>query len=61
MAEKNGVSLVDALRRAPLERLFRVGINLDPDSGLPPSIGSEDPSAEDEVGAEARGDEEEPV
>ncbi len=61
VAEKNGVSLVAALRRAPLERLFRVGINLDPDSGLPPPIASEDPTTEGDVGADPRGDEEEPA
>ena len=38
VAEKNGVSHEAALRRARLERLFRVGVNLDPEAALPPPL-----------------------
>ncbi|MBW2423692.1 MAG: hypothetical protein JRG86_05555 [Deltaproteobacteria bacterium] len=36
VAEHNGISLSEALRRVPVERLFRVGVQLDPESALPP-------------------------
>ena len=36
---KNGLSLEDTLRRASIERLFRVGTNLDREAALPEPIG----------------------
>lgn len=41
VAEQNGLSLEDSLRRVPLERLFRVGTNLDREAALPRSIADE--------------------
>jgi len=38
ITRENALSLDDALRRAPLERLFRIGINLDRDAALPDPI-----------------------
>jgi hypothetical protein len=38
VAESNGISLEETLRRTPLERLFRVGTNLDPETALPPRL-----------------------
>jgi len=35
VAEENAVSRVEALRRVPLDRLFRVGANLDPEAARP--------------------------
>jgi hypothetical protein len=35
VAKENGLSLEETLRRVPLERLFRVGANLDRDAALP--------------------------
>ncbi len=35
LARENGTSLADTLRRVPLERLFRVGANLDREAALP--------------------------
>jgi hypothetical protein len=42
VAHENTVSLEEALQRAPLERLFRVGVNLNPEEGLPPPLASAD-------------------
>jgi hypothetical protein len=42
VSEKNAVSLEEALRRTPLDRLFRVGVNLNPAEGLPPRLERED-------------------
>lgn len=39
LAEKHGLSLEDTLRRVPIERLFRVGTNLDREAALPKPIG----------------------
>ena len=39
VARENGLSLEGTLRRASIERLFRVGTNLDRDAALPESIG----------------------
>ncbi len=35
LAEENALPAVEVLRRAPLQRLFRVGANLDPESARP--------------------------
>ncbi|MBB82755.1 MAG: hypothetical protein CL931_02970 [Deltaproteobacteria bacterium] len=42
VAGENGLSLEEALRRVPLERLFRVGTNLDREAALPTSIVEEE-------------------
>ncbi|MBY0398711.1 hypothetical protein K2X89_00310 [Myxococcota bacterium] len=42
LARENGLGLEQALRRASLERLFRVGINLDREAALPSTIDPED-------------------
>jgi hypothetical protein len=39
IARENDLSLENTLRRVALERLFRVGANLDRESAFPPSIG----------------------
>jgi hypothetical protein len=44
VAQENAVPLEEALRRAPLERLFRVGVNLNPEEGLPSPLESDDES-----------------
>ena len=49
IAEKNAVPFDEALRRVPLERLFRIGINLNPEEGLPPPLESEDDAGADET------------
>lgn len=50
LAQQNAVSLEAALRRSPLDRLFRVGVNLDPEAGMPPPLESdEDPEADDSL------------
>jgi len=46
LAGEHGIALEDALRHVPLERLFRVGTNLDREAALPPPI----PSDRDEAG-----------
>jgi hypothetical protein len=49
VARQNGLSLEDTLRRASIERLFRVGTNLDREAALPEPIGlglAEDEMAE---------------
>jgi hypothetical protein len=48
VAEENSVSLEDALRRAALDRLFRVGVNLNPEEGMPPPLESEEESTDDD-------------
>jgi hypothetical protein len=40
LASENGLSLADTLRRVPIERLFRVGTNLDRAAALPEPIGT---------------------
>jgi len=35
LAKKHGLDAIEILRRAPLDRLFRVGANLDPDAARP--------------------------
>ncbi|MGB0619135.1 MAG: DUF6178 family protein [Myxococcota bacterium] len=42
VAGENGLSLEETLRRVPLERLFRVGTNLDRAAALPTSIVAEE-------------------
>ena len=42
VAGENGLSLEETLRRVPLERLFRVGTNLDREAALPTSIVEEE-------------------
>lgn len=53
LATENGIPLIDALRRAPLEHVFRVGVNLAPD-GVRPSL--DDPDG-DTGGDDPEGDE----
>ena len=48
IARANSLSLEDSLRRVPIERLFRVGTNLDREAALPPPLDS-DVSDEDEL------------
>jgi hypothetical protein len=45
VAGANGLALDDTLRRVPIERLFRVGTNLDRDAALPPPLPSDDAEA----------------
>lgn len=51
IASENGLSLADALRRVPIERLFRVGTNLDRAAAHPEpiGIGVEEDEDEDET------------
>lgn len=51
VAKANGLALDETLRRVPIERLFRVGTNLDREAALPPPL----PTDDDE---EATGEEE---
>lgn len=53
LARAHGLALEEALRRVPLERLFRVGVNLDRDAALPPPIELDD---EAEAGEDAEAD-----
>jgi len=53
LAEKNSISIEDALRRAALDRLFRVGVNLNPKEGMPLPLESDDES-EDSDSDDAR-------
>jgi hypothetical protein len=46
VAAESGMGLAETLRRVPIERLFRVGVNLDRENALPPPL--HDPLAEDE-------------
>ncbi len=46
IATERGLAVEEALRRAPIERLFRVGTNLDREAALPPSIAIELESAD---------------
>lgn len=48
VASERGLALEETLRRVPLERLFRVGTNLDRDAALPPSIAEDDPEEPEE-------------
>lgn len=48
VAEKNSVSLEEALRRAALDRLFRVGVNLNPEEGMPPPLESDEESTDED-------------
>ncbi|MFK7896900.1 MAG: DUF6178 family protein [Myxococcota bacterium] len=41
VAAQSGMGLAETLRRVPIERLFRVGVNLDRENALPPPL--EDP------------------
>ena len=52
LAEKNSIPLEEGLRRAALDRLFRVGVNLNPEEGMPPRLESsdDDPDEVDEEG-----------
>ena len=49
LTRENGLSLEEGLRRAPLERLFRVGVNLDRETALPDPIDAGD-DEDDETG-----------
>lgn len=42
ITRENGLVLVEGLRRVGLERLFRIGVNLDPESALPDPIAADD-------------------
>ena len=55
VAAESGLTLEETLRRVTLERLFRVGTNLDRDAALPPSI-VEDDEAEEDAAAEEEAD-----
>lgn len=44
VADKNSVPIDEALRRASLEHFFRVGVNLNPEEGMPPPLESDDGS-----------------
>lgn len=48
IARERGLSLEDTLRRVPLERLFRVGTNLDREAALPSSINTPSEEAPEE-------------
>ena len=50
IAKEQGLGLDETLRRVSIERLFRVGTNLDRDAALPKSITDEDPDEESEAG-----------
>jgi hypothetical protein len=45
LARENGLELADALQRVPLERLFRVGVNLAPEGVRPPPQESDEPDS----------------
>ncbi len=47
VAAEKGMSLADTLRRVPIERLFRVGVNLDRENALPRPL--EDPLEDEEA------------
>jgi hypothetical protein len=49
VASQNGLAPVEALRRASLERLFRVGVNLAPE-GVRPSLSDAEEDSSDEPG-----------
>lgn len=46
IAREASLSLHEGLRRVPLERLFRVGVNLDRDAALPERVGDGDAEAD---------------
>jgi len=48
IAGEHGLGAVEVLRRVPLERLFRVGVNLDPE-GVRPAFQEEDEEPDGEV------------
>ena len=48
IAKDRGLSLAETLRRVPIERLFRVGSNLDREAALPRSITADEPEEPDE-------------
>lgn len=56
VAVENDLSLSETLRRVPLERLFRVGVNLAPE-GIRPTLSDADDESEDEAKAEAEAEE----
>jgi hypothetical protein len=43
---------VEGLRRVGLDRLFRVGVNLDPESALPAPIAADDSSRSEDLADE---------
>ena len=49
IAKESGLSLEETLRRVPLERLFRVGTNLDREAALPPSIATDEDDDESDT------------
>ncbi|MAG30365.1 MAG: hypothetical protein CL908_05650 [Deltaproteobacteria bacterium] len=49
VAAENGLELADGLRRTPIERLFRVGTNLDREAALPDPITSQSDEERDET------------
>jgi hypothetical protein len=49
LARENDLTLEEGLRRVPLERLFRVGINLDRDAALPAPIEDDEQNASSEL------------
>lgn len=51
LAKENNVALENVLRRTPLDQLFRVGVNLDPDAALPKPIES-DPDPDTDTNTE---------
>jgi len=53
VARENGIDLVDALRRLPVDRLFRIGVNLSP-RGVRPTFSDLDEQG-DEAAAEEEG------
>jgi hypothetical protein len=53
VASENGIELADALRRVPVEQLFRVGVNLDPTGVRPPP--SDLDQGDDDVAGEEEG------
>ncbi|MEZ4334668.1 MAG: DUF6178 family protein [Myxococcota bacterium] len=53
LTRAHGLALEDGLRRAPLERLFRVGVNLDREAALPPPLEPDDGADATDEGAGA--------
>lgn len=49
LTRAHGLALEEGLRRVPLERLFRIGINLDREAALPPPLESDDAGSADEA------------
>jgi hypothetical protein len=48
IAQENGLSLEQTMRRLPIERLFRVGTNLDREAALPTPLPIDEPEDTDE-------------